>query len=85
MHDKRGRLIEQGDFLKVEKFGGPKVTKRIAEAVELMPGSDTCNLNVAFATAWNGIQIQLVTASETEIVLKADGSDPVDLDPEKTE
>jgi len=76
MHDKRGRKIEIGDDLKIPCFKDNVPSKKIGKVIARHPGQDTCNVTVAYATAWYGIQNELANASETEIVLKANGSEP---------
>jgi len=80
MHDKRGREIGIGDDLKIPCFKDNVPSKQIAKVIALHPGSDTCNVTVVYATEWYGVQNTLTNANETEIVLKANGSEPEEPD-----
>lgn len=85
MHDKRGRQIGIGDDLKIDCFKDNIASKKIAKVIALHPGSDTCNVTVIYPTEWCGIQNSLTNVKDSEIILKANGTDPVDPEPEKTE
>jgi len=84
MHDKRGRLIEMGDYLKVSHYGA-EVTSKVGLVIGTTPESDSCNVETASVSAYYGIQVQPNNANETEIVMKADGSFPTDPEPGEPE
>jgi hypothetical protein len=81
MHDKKGRLIEKGDYVKVpdpfqEKYP-PDSAKQTIGLVAATYGDDqngTCNLGLHFFDVRKGQSSS--NAKDSEIVLKHDGSDP---------
>lgn len=83
-HDKKGRLVEVGDHLKfdVSETYRPATSswdKRptIGRVVSVHPGSVTCNVQVVhLAPGYYPIKTETISAAETEIALKADGSEP---------
>jgi hypothetical protein len=85
-HDKKGHLIEVGDHLKFEvceryDYARQAWEKRvtIGRATAVMPGSERCNIQVVHLTpGYFPIKPETLTAKETELVLKADGSELVD-------
>lgn len=76
-HDSKGRLIEIGDVVKCLKYGGEKVSKQVGKVSHIYAGTETCNLQVATFESREGFQT--VTAKESELVLKADGSEPKEV------
>ncbi len=71
-HDMHGRLIEKGDVVAAPAFyDRPKQAARVAFIYE---GSDTCNLQVETFYPRDGRPT--VTAKESELLLKHDGSIP---------
>lgn len=75
MHDKKGVKAEIGDVLKFEESKNKKI---IGVVFLLSPGVDTCNAQVSCKiNPYAPPCIRYVTLSETEIVLKHDGTDPV--------
>jgi hypothetical protein len=87
-HDKKGRLIEVGDHVKFEvceryvperQAWDKRVT--IGRATSVTPGSETCNVAaVHLAPGYFPLKQETLTAKDTELVLKADGSEPVDVE-----
>jgi hypothetical protein len=73
-HDIKGIEIEEGDVVVTNMY----VHGRNAAAlvVGVIKGTDTCNLNVCTVHAPN-MNPQYVTAKESEILLKRDGTKPV--------
>lgn len=77
MHDCRGRPIELGDHLKFKGYIGGAQKMTVGQVAALYPGSTTCNLMAAYLVpGYQPVQVATLTASETELVLKADGSEP---------
>lgn len=76
-HDIKGRLIEVGDTLKVPKGWG-ETKKAVGIVNTVHPGSDTCNVTTSHISEYCGIEQKTSNAGECELVLKADGSEPVE-------
>lgn len=76
-HDCLGRLIEKNDIVKVKEWDqqAQKPIKAVKKVESIYPGADTCNLTCADFEPRKCYSVY--TASESELVLKADGSDPV--------
>lgn len=75
-HDKKGRLVEVGDHVKFKTWDGAHKLS-VGRVFSVNPGSDTCNVSVVHLTpGYWPISQAAVTARETELVLKADGSEP---------
>lgn len=90
-HDKKGRLVEVGDFVKVKPYNTPLAI--VGRVSFVNPDTDTCNARVAFpvlplnerfikANA-GALSVEFIPGkedytqcSDMELVLKADGSDP---------
>jgi hypothetical protein len=77
-HDKHGRLIEAGDFIKVNPLNqaGGKVIGRVVNVVE----SQACTGRVAFPVM-GGQELDYFYASDAELVLKHDGAEPEAIAP----
>jgi hypothetical protein len=76
-HDRYGRLIEVGDHLQFPIYveGASRLT--IGRVAGVYPGSVTCNVIAAhLVPGYFPVQSATVTAAETTLVLKADGSIP---------
>src|SRR4051812_23227644 len=92
-HDKKGRLIEVGDHLKFEvcetydyAAAAWKKRRTIGRAATVTPGSETCNVQaVHLVPGYWPLKTETITAKETELVLKADGSEPKDETPLATD
>jgi hypothetical protein len=81
-HDIHGRKIEKGDVVAAKVWPvGDRYTANQVLAVQ--EGTDTCNLSLASFEP--RMLIQHATASETELLLKADGSKPEALAAAKVE
>lgn len=79
MHDCKGRVIEVGDHLKFKSFD--KGVATIGRVAAVYPGATSCNLGaVHLVPGYYPMQQATLTASDTEIVLKADGSEPINQD-----
>lgn len=79
MHDRKGRLIELGDHVVFGAYMPGGLRKTVGRVSETGPGNKTCNLTVAhLVPGYYPVQQATVTAAETEIVLKSDGSVPQD-------
>jgi hypothetical protein len=80
-HDSKGREIHSGDLVKVKAWhkGGKHDIQRV---VGISEGQTSCNIHCAPSEPQVPASSQ--NASEVEIVLKADGSEPAPVDaPEK--
>jgi hypothetical protein len=74
-HDRKGRLIEIGDHLKFKSYGAEAFS--VGRVFSVSPGSETCNVSVVhLQPSYWPIAQACVTARETELVLKNDGSEP---------
>ncbi len=69
MHDKNGNAIGHGDYLKC-----PGKTPFIGRVSKLYPGTNTCNVTIAYLVM-GGVESGSVTASECDLLLRADGGD----------
>jgi hypothetical protein len=75
VHDKLGRAIDVGDVLAVPcGYQDPKL--KAVKVAYLYPGSDTCNVGVWAFEVREGQQS--ANAKDSLILLKADGTLPVD-------
>lgn len=72
MHDKYGREIGYADVVKAPSGPGKSV---IGRAFNLNPNAGTCNLNVASLEVGAPCNTY-ATASECELMLNADGTEP---------
>lgn len=94
-HDKKGRLVEVGDFVKVKPYN---TAQPIVGRVSFVnPGSETCNARVVFVdhtvpSSYEDpapfrtrvsvpVREDYTQCSDMELVLKADGSEPADATP----
>ncbi len=83
-HDSKGRLIEMGDYVKGPRWDAQAEGYRpvIGRAARVWPGAESCNVELVVAIPDGEGQFAgetgraTVTASEVELVLKADGSEP---------
>lgn len=83
-HDKKGRLIEVGDHLQFDvcesyDHAAAAWNKRptIGRVISITPGSESCNVQaVHLAPGYWPLKQETITAKDTELVLKADGSEP---------
>jgi hypothetical protein len=73
-HDARERLIERGDWIKTGGFSSAEKPV-IAQVHGITPGTDTCNVQATWLVP-GGTSGSYFTASETTLVLKANGDDP---------
>lgn len=73
MHDIKGRPVAEGDVVKFKTYTG-KI--RVGIITDCTAASETCNLSVAVLSAAGLVVNSAVTAKETELVAKADGSEP---------
>jgi hypothetical protein len=66
MHDKNGKEIHVGDYVRVEAayLGG----KKIGQVTKLHPGATTCNVEVGIMVPTVMVSTQVATAGEMEIV-----------------
>jgi len=74
-HDMNGKLIEPGDVVKIPGAYGNGPGKKVGTVIDVIPGTDTCNLTVASLLPGSVTQYS-ATASKAELVLKANGTDP---------
>jgi len=83
-HDKKGRLVEVGDHVKFKSWADGAERLSVGRVFSVSPGSETCNVSVVHLNpGYWPISQACVTAKETEVVLKADGSEPGEgLDPQ---
>lgn len=81
-HDKYGRLVEVGDWVK----GKPYNTRhRIVGVITFLnPEREACNAEVAFLTPWEGVKKDYCETRQMDLVMKADGSDPLSIPPRPT-
>lgn len=72
MHDTHGRPIEEGDVVAANDWsrGGKRSAFKV---VGLIPSSESCNL---YGQHFHPQPPFMMTAKETELILKADGSLP---------
>lgn len=80
MHDIHGREIHEGDIVAANDWtrgnDNGKMKRSAFKVIGTTPSSTSCNLNVlGFVPAMTS-GIQTVTAKETELILKADGTTP---------
>lgn len=83
-HDRKGRLIEAGDHLRFEvsevyDHAASRWSKRatIGRVISVTPGEGTCNVQaVHLVPSYWPLKQETITAKDTELVLKADGSEP---------
>ena len=82
MHDCKGRLIEEGDVVAAKDYrrghNGPpdhKGKRSAFKVIGTLPGSESCNM---YCLAFGGTygQLDTLSAKETELLLKHDGSTP---------
>lgn len=75
-HDRNGRLLEIGDYVKVKPYNASSVPV-IGRITRLIVNeSRTCDASVAFITPFEGVRTDYCGTVEMDLVLKADGSDP---------
>lgn len=72
-HDCQGRLIEKGDAIINTDYNGTQ--KVVSVVTDIYEGTDTCNVCSKSLTL-GGTKEHTSTASETELILKANGSKP---------
>lgn len=71
-HDKKGRLVEEGDFLRVKTYNRARaVVGRVIKVNEAV----SCNAEVVWP-GLGGIDRDYCGTADGELVLKADGSEP---------
>ena len=80
-HDKKGRLVEVGDFVKVKPFNTPQTI--VGRVSSVTPGTEACNARVEFQwqlgdDSHRSLKEDYTECRAMEIVLKGDGSEPVD-------
>lgn len=73
MHDCKGRPVAEGDVVKFKDY---KSKVRVGIITDTTAQSDTCNLTVSVLTIAGLQSNSAVTAKETELIHKADGSEP---------
>jgi hypothetical protein len=73
-HDKHGREIQVGDFVKAKPYNYSKVPV-VGRVVEMRTGQ-TCSGEFAWLSPWDGVRKDAFGADESELIVKADGSDP---------
>lgn len=78
-HDKHGRKIEEGDVIVARHWVHGREAACLVMGV--CEGAETCNLTVQSVQAPLAAP-QTITAKETEILLKRDGSKPADEKPQ---
>jgi hypothetical protein len=87
-HDRKGRLVEVGDHIKFnhsERYDYARqawdTRPTIGRVTTVMPGSESCNVQVVhLLPGYWPIKPETLTAKDTELVLKADGSEPADAE-----
>lgn len=76
-HDRKGRLIEPGDYVKVKAGYPERLT--VARVSNVTPGAETCNAQGAhLVPGFFPVQPLTFTARDCELVLKADGTEPAE-------
>jgi hypothetical protein len=76
-HDVKGRKIERGDFIKLKIFGCSG-GMTIAQVSSVNEAATHCNVTASHMMP--GVTVYgTFNAGETELVMKADGSDPADV------
>lgn len=74
-HDKFNRLVGVGDHVKFKGWEGQRLS--IGRVFYVNPGTTTCDISVVHLTpGYWPISQATITAKETELVLRADGTDP---------
>ena len=76
-HDRKGRLIEVGDFVKAKPYNYSKVPV-VGRVTEMREGQ-TCSGQIQWVAPFHGVRDDVFGADESEVILKADGSDPAEL------
>lgn len=76
MHDCKGRPVAEGDVVKVKTYNGKS---RVGVIVDCHAQSATCNLVVAMFSIAGPVMNTAVTAKETELIVKADGTDGAEV------
>lgn len=76
MHDVKGRKLEVGDIVKVGEMD-LRLPKRVGTVIQIFPAAETCNYRAVVGVP-GGIEHVTATAHRAEIVLKANGYEPVD-------
>lgn len=79
-HDNHGRLIEVGDIIKVEPSNLYPRRKVVGAVVSISGESQHCTGHVRYFE-WGGSERDYFDAESAEIVLKADGSEPLAFEP----
>ena len=75
-HDRKGRLIEVGDFIKAPSHLTPK--QQSVGVVHCIRDGQACSGDAVFPTVFQGPISHYFDADKVEIVLKANGSDPAE-------
>lgn len=76
MHDRLGRAIQEGDFVKANRVCGEfRPPFIVGRAHSLNCIADSCNLQVKYPV-FGGIDNTYATAKQVEIVAKFDGDEP---------
>lgn len=73
-HDKKARLIEVGDSLLFKDYAGKF---RVGTVARVFPGAETCDVEVYYTQPSVQAVSTTITAKETELLRKADGSEPL--------
>lgn len=83
-HDRKGRMVEVGDHVRFEvsetydyALSAWKKRLTIGRVVSVTPGEGTCNVQaVHLVPGYWPIRMETITAKETDVALKADGTEP---------
>jgi hypothetical protein len=71
-HDSKGREIGNGDFVKGKAWA--MASAEPLKVLKVVPDAQSCNLQCAAFDPRHGVVT--MSANETELLLKADGSEP---------
>ena len=74
-HDRKGRRIEIGDYVRYTPSG---VAPQIGRVSAVYAGQTTCNLAVTFYQPFAAPTTTSTTAKESDLVMKSDGSEPAE-------
>lgn len=80
-HDKHGKQIEVGDFVKAKPYnygerkpGESGCVPVVGRVVQMREGQ-SCSGDFAWLSPWSGLKFDAFGADEAELVLKKDGSE----------
>jgi hypothetical protein len=68
MHDKHGKEIKQGAFVKLKTYVNGEHVTVVAQVAATLPGRDTCNVYVAVPYVGVKIREEYANAKDVEVV-----------------